>query len=421
MNFASRILNSPQESRTSNDRFLSPVKPSRPRLSLTPDVKFSKSSPKFSAKAFSPSSSQERFHSPGRNSLSSPLFASNSQDRFNSPRRSSSRASLDSQPSSPSSKTRHYPSKPIHIAKFEDIPSDFYINPMDWSRKDVLALALNSGLVFINPKTFEAELPPQAPEEILCTKFNNAGNLLFLGCSDGSATIYDALRYTPVMNIDTCQSSILCIDNNDFKFFAGHRNGHYSIVDERSCEIINNVEAHFEELCNIRVSPDGNNIASCGNDCVVKIWDIRNLQKPKTVFEDHEAAVKAVAWLPHENAIIATGGGTSDRTIKLWRSDTGEVLQSIQTGSQVCNLFWNECYNEIVSTHGFSQNHIAVWRGGDLAPLASFNTHKERVLYMAASPNGSNIATAAPGDNLQIWKMFPPKNLSVSESILLLR
>ncbi|EAX94046.1 WD repeat protein, putative [Trichomonas vaginalis G3] len=421
MTFASRILNSPKEIRNSQDRFLSPMKSPKVRMSLTPDVHFCKSTPKFSPSAFSPTASQEKFFSPGRNSLSSPLFTCNSQDRFASPRRSSIGKSLDSQPSSPNSKSRHYPSKPIHTAVFDDIPSDFYINPMDWSRKDVLALALASGLILINPKTFEAERPPSTPEDIVSLKFNHSGNSLFLGCSDGSATIYDALRYAPIILTQPLDDAILCVDHNDLTFFAGARNGKFAAIDERTGNVNFEVEAHLEELCNIRSSPDGTEIATCGNDCTVKIWDVRNTQKAKTVFEQHEAAVKAVAWSPSQKGVIATGGGTSDRTIKVWKSENGEILNSVQTGSQVCNLFWNDSYNEIVSSHGFSQNHIALWRGTDLAPLASFHTHKERVLYMTASPNGGCIATAAPGDNLQVWKLFPQKTLSVSESILLLR
>lgn len=421
MTFASRLLNSPKESRVSNDRFMSPMKTSRVRLSLTPDINFAKSSPKFTSRAFSPTASQERFQSPGRNSISSPLFGCNSQDRFNSPRRSSIGKSLDSPPASPSSKGRHYPTKPTRMAVFDDIPSDFYINPMDWSRKDVLAISLASGLVLINPKTFEAERPPQTPDDILAVKFNHSGKSLFLGCADGSVTIYDALRYTPTLQTQAFSDSILCVDHKDTRFFAGCRNGHFCSIDERTCEATNDVDAHLEELCNIRCSPDGNDIASCGNDCTVKIWDLRNLQKPKTVFSQHEAAVKAVSWSPSQRGVIVTGGGTSDRTIKMWNSDTGEVMNTVQTGSQVCNLFWNDSYNEIVSTHGFSQNHIALWRGTDLGPLASFHTHRERVLYMTAAPSGGNIATAAPGDNIQVWKLFPQKTLSVSESILLLR
>lgn len=33
---------------------------------------------------------------------------------------------------------------------------------------------------------------------------------------------------------------------------------------------------------------------------------------------DHTAAVKALAWSPHKSSLLATGGGSTDKTIKLW-------------------------------------------------------------------------------------------------------
>jgi WD40 repeat protein len=119
--------------------------------------------------------------------------------------------------------------------------------------------------------------------------------------------------------------------------------------------------------------------------------------------------------------MIVTGGGTADKALRMWNTTSGETIKKMETGSQVCNVFWNAAYNEVLSSHGFSQNHLALWKGTDLAPIASFHQHKERVLFMAASPDGSTVATAAPGDALHIWKMFAPRSTPLSQSLLALR
>jgi len=49
----------------------------------------------------------------------------------------------------------------------------------------------------------------------------------------------------------------------------------------------------------------------------------------------HQAAVKALAWCPFQSNLLATGGGTADRTIRFWNTCTGAQLNSIDTGSQV--------------------------------------------------------------------------------------
>ena len=57
----------------------------------------------------------------------------------------------------------------------------------------------------------------------------------------------------------------------------------------------------------------------------------------------HTAAVKALAWCPFQANLLASGGGTADRSIRFWNTHTGALLNSIDTGSQVsaqpCSAF----------------------------------------------------------------------------------
>jgi len=71
--------------------------------------------------------------------------------------------------------------------------------------------------------------------------------------------------------------------------------------------------------------------------------------------------VKAIAWSPHRRGLLASGGGTQDRTIKQWNTINLEFVVSQDTGSQVCNLLFSKNVNELVSTHGYSQNQVMVW------------------------------------------------------------
>jgi WD40 repeat protein len=51
---------------------------------------------------------------------------------------------------------------------------------------------------------------------------------------------------------------------------------------------------------------------------------------------------RALSWSPTAPGIIASGGGTSDKTIRIWNAETGTTINAVDTGSQVCNLLWNE-------------------------------------------------------------------------------
>ena len=65
--------------------------------------------------------------------------------------------------------------------------------------------------------------------------------------------------------------------------------------------------------------------------------------------------------------------------------------------------------NELVSTHGYSQNQINVWRYPSMKKIATLTGHSYRVLYLAASPDGQTLVTGAGDETLRFWNVFPPK------------
>lgn len=96
-------------------------------------------------------------------------------------------------------------------------------------------------------------------------------------------------------------------------------------------------------------------MCSGGNDNKIFIWTNQSTNHVHK-FSDHQAAVKAIAWSPHQHGLLVSGGGTADRTIRFWNTLTGDRLQTHDVGSQVCNLMFSRTVNELVSTHGYSQN-----------------------------------------------------------------
>jgi cell division cycle 20-like protein 1 (cofactor of APC complex) len=79
------------------------------------------------------------------------------------------------------------------------------------------------------------------------------------------------------------------------------------------------------------------------------VWN-HSSTAPMQQYTDHLAAVKAIAWSPHQHGLLASGGGTADRCIRFWNTLTAQPLQCMDTGSQVCNLAWSKHANELVCT-----------------------------------------------------------------------
>ena len=69
----------------------------------------------------------------------------------------------------------------------------------------------------------------------------------------------------------------------------------------------------------------------------------------------HGAAVKAIAFCPWQEGLVATGGGSNDKCIHFFHTRTGTALASIAVSAQVTSLIWSTTNREIAATFGYAQ------------------------------------------------------------------
>jgi cell division cycle 20-like protein 1, cofactor of APC complex len=161
-------------------------------------------------------------------------------------------------------------------------------------------------------------------------------------------------------------------------------------------------------------------LASGGNDNQLLVWDRRRDQTgPLLELNQHVAAVKAIDWSPHQPGLLASGGGTADRTIRFWNTklpisaniggndNNYASLKPIQASSQVCTLAWSPLSpGEILSTHGFSEHNLALWSYPNGNCLGTLDGHSQRVLFQAMGPDGSTVVTGSGDETLRFWSVF---------------
>lgn len=123
-------------------------------------------------------------------------------------------------------------------------------------------------------------------------------------------------------------------------------------------------------------------------------------------FEDHTAAVRALAWCPFQSNLLASGGGGNDRCIKFWNTQTGACLNSLGTGSEVCASMWSKNEHELISSLGFMQNQLVLWKYPSMVNVAELAGHTSRPLFMSQSPKGGMVASAAGDEMLKLWNIF---------------
>ncbi|KAH9886408.1 WD40 repeat-like protein [Xylariomycetidae sp. FL2044] len=107
----------------------------------------------------------------------------------------------------------------------------------------------------------------------------------------------------------------------------------------------------------------------------------------------HGAAVKAIAFCPWREGLMATGGGSNDKCIHFYHTTSGAALATISVAAQVTSLLWSTTRREIAATFGYAQpDHpyrIAVFSWPDCRQVAAVPWEGEhRALYAIAYPGG---------------------------------
>lgn len=316
---------------------------------------------------------------------------------------------------------------PTTLEKVLDAPSfcdDFYLNLLSWSCDQLIAIALEDTVYVWNSNTGAVDSLPLCDRQITSVSWSEDGSYLSLGKQDGTVEIWDMESMTRLRTMKNIGSRVGVHRWKDHLITSGSRSGKIHHHDVRlSKHIVTTMNSHTAEVCGLEWRDDGLKFCSGGNDNVVNIYDSRSTT-PQFTKTTHTALVKAIAWCPTQNSLLATGGGSADRHIHFWNTTTGTKLNSVDTGSQISSLSWgyaNGIGREICATHGFPDNSISVWSYPTLQKTgAILNAHDSRILQSTLSPDGVTLATVAADESLKFWKIFDvqkSKSNNVSSTI----
>jgi cell division cycle protein 20 (cofactor of APC complex) len=76
----------------------------------------------------------------------------------------------------------------------------------------------------------------------------------------------------------------------------------------------------------------------------------------------HRGAIKALSWCPWKNSVLCSGGGTGDRSLRLWNAQENRLLSVKKTESQLSGVVWNKSSEVLISSHGHRENTIQLWK-----------------------------------------------------------
>jgi WD40 repeat protein len=208
--------------------------------------------------------------------------------------------------------------------------------------------------------------------------------------------------------------------------------------------------SHDRTIYDVRVSPEGNLLASVSGDRMIKLWTLPGMLLRNTL-DGHEGTIFAVEFSPTQ-PIIASA--SSDHTIKLWRVSDGALLRTLtghdgsvlalsfsptgrflaSAGADQTVRIWDVSQQTEVQTFSDSQNNvndvafspdgrvlayadedgvIALRSTSTGALLHRFRGHDGAVQSLAFSPNGERLASASIDKTIKLWSVRDGESLAV--------
>jgi cell division cycle protein 20 (cofactor of APC complex) len=323
----------------------------------------------------------------------------------------------------PSSSVRNakrvYPKAPIQCLDVPDMIADYYYNILDWSSKQMLAVAIKDKVYIFNVVSSDTSLFKDFDNNALTVtllKFSRDGAYLAIGLDNGFIHLYRVEDQQFTRKFGTGNWRICCAawSGNGLLSF-GNRGGLVQTHDTRQrLSFLSETEHHVAEVCGINWVCNDQFLVTGSADALVNVYtkDSATSRTPEVLYalDGHTSTVKAITECPFMYGnIIATSGGLCDGTIKFWNLDTGELVTNVVTNNQTSAIVFDQYYREMVTTHGGTKSSINVWKYS--ATTSGFTLAHEielqsRVLNMVKSPCNECITITTDNEELSFFDIF---------------
>ncbi|NXT56730.1 CD20B protein, partial [Pluvianellus socialis] len=247
--------------------------------------------------------------------------------------------------------------------------NDYYLNILDWSLENLIAIAVGPAAHIWNGETLQAiesiDLNSSS-KYISSLAWIKEGTCLAIGTSDGEVQLWDIETKKRLRNMFGHLSVVGALSWNHYILSSGSRLGSIHHHDVRVAQHhVGTFCQNKQSICSLKWSVTNQLLASGSSDGILNIWPsdpgVKLQSQPlKTI--PHSSAVKAVNWCPWQPKVLATGGGMKDGILRVWDINCEKIIQSAATDSQICCLLWLPKTSELVTGQGLPGNQMKIWK-----------------------------------------------------------
>ncbi|MBW4459086.1 MAG: pentapeptide repeat-containing protein [Nodosilinea sp. WJT8-NPBG4] len=166
--------------------------------------------------------------------------------------------------------------------------------------------------------------------------------------------------------------------------------------------------AHGASVLAVRFNPVGQTLASSSYDRTVRLWDVQTHQCLQ-VLQGHQSSIRAIAFEP-QGQLLASG--SYDQTIRLWDVQTGDCLRILEGHKGGVYTLEFHPTKPILASGSFDQT-IRLWDIHTGACLRKLKGHTSIAFTITISPSGQLLASGSDDQTVRLWNLKTGKCIHI--------
>ncbi|KIM91497.1 hypothetical protein PILCRDRAFT_810776 [Piloderma croceum F 1598] len=247
----------------------------------------------------------------------------------------------------------------------------------------------------------------QPGTKVVCTTFHPSSNLLVVGFSTGVFGIWEMPMFSNIHTLSISQekiSSVAISPSGEWLAFGARKLGQLLVWEWQSESYILKQQGHYFDMNTLAYAPDGQTIATGGDDGKVKVWSTHSGFCFVT-FSEHSAPISAVSFAKHGHVLFSASLDGTLRAYDLVRYRNFRTFTSPTPVQFSCLAV--DPSGEVVAAGSTDSFEVFLWSVQTGKLLDILAGHTGPISSLAFSPSGANQLVSGSWDRtVRVWNVF---------------